>query len=416
MEPPVYITAERILSLNLVDIHERDSGTQENSLVTADHQHDWDILIGAKSANGKKDIGVWYAAIPDRYSSESIYTANPGYVGFSGRDIYAVATGNVNASLPQFPDAVMAVSLLGSETQGGFEVWMNKQMTDVNADGRLDDREDFYSNLSGKGQAIALADFDLDGDLDVVLGTRTGTSTGAIEIWSNDGLGIFTFGNAFSASGEVNALAVADFDGDGYPDIAAGTRTLSKSDGSIEVWSNYGPDFNFIQVGTWTASGKVNAMAAGTMNDDDDVDLVLGVRTGNGKGRVELWLNDGWGYMAWADEAIADGEVLSLALGQIDYGNSSLDIVAGTDKRVVHSWFCDPLAALPSDIIPSSASWSDANAGGKVATVAIAKVETSRDTPEYDPLNDIVVGTAITNTTGAIVIYLNPYVWTLPTP
>jgi hypothetical protein len=37
------------------------------------------------------------------------------------------------------------------------------------------------------------------------------------------------------------------------------------------------------------------------------------------------------------------------------------------------------------------------------------------DYPSKDLLNDVVVGTEISGTTGEIVIYLNPYVWTLPT-
>ena len=48
-----------------------------------------------------------------------------------------------------------------------------------------------------------------------------------------------------------------------------------------------------------------------------------------------------------------------------------------------------------------------------VNAIAIGKVEASLDHQAKNVLNDIVVGTAITETTGEIVIYLNPYVWTL---
>ena len=117
--------------------------------------------------------------------------------------------------------------------------------------------------------------------------------------------------------------------------------------------------------------------------------------------------------MALGDYATADDNVLSLALGQIDYGNQSLDIVAGTPARSVQSWFCDPQAATAAGIIPTQASWADANAGGAVNAVTIAKLEASRDDSGRDLLNDIVCGTAINGSSGAIVIYLNPYVWTL---
>jgi hypothetical protein len=105
--------------------------------------------------------------------------------------------------------------------------------------------------------------------------------------------------------------------------------------------------------------------------------------------------------------------VLSVAVGAIDYGNQSLDIVAGSDARSVECWFCDPEAATAAEIIPSNASWADANTGGAVNAVSIAKLEANRDDPAHDLLNDIVCGTAIDGASGAIVIYLNPYVWTL---
>jgi len=140
---------------------------------------------------------------------------------------------------------------------------------------------------------------------------------------------------------------------------------------------------------------------------------VAGAKTNNHKGEVELWLNDGSGNMSLADYASADDAVLAVAVGQLDYGNSSLDIAAGTAARSVQAWFCDPSASDPTGIIPANESWADANTGGVVNAVAIQKVEASRNDPWNDPLNDIICGTAVNSTSGEIVIYLNPYVWTL---
>jgi len=100
-------------------------------------------------------------------------------------------------------------------------------------------------------------------------------------------------------------------------------------------------------------------------------------------------------------------------VGPVDYGNTSNDIVAGTAAKSVQCWFCNAAAATPGAIIPAVESWADANTGGLVNAVSIVKIEASKDHADSDLLNDIVCGTAKTTTSGEIVVYLNPYVWTL---
>ena len=257
-------------------------------------------------------------------------------------------------------------------------------------------------------------DYDQDGDLDVALGTRTGSNSGDVEIWYNDGSGSFSQTRVMSASGEVNAIVAADLNGDGWPDIAAGTKTSNNDKaGEVEVWTNLQND-HFHYVGGWSSGGKVNTLAVGNMDMDPAPDLVAGTKTGNHSGDVELWINDGSGSMSLEDHAAADDVVLAVALGPIDYGNTYLDIVAGTAARSVQAWFCDPRATDPADLVPPDESWADANAGGVVNAVSVAKVEASLVNEWDDPLYDVVVGTAIgSGNTGEIVIYLNPYVWTL---
>jgi hypothetical protein len=414
-EPPIRIPTERVLSLVVEDLHEKDSW--EGSVVTEDHQHDWDIILGTQSS-GNNNLAVWFEGYPDKYSGERLYNSVPNYAGYSSEDINQIATGNLDQSSDKYRDAVAATAI--SDVSGGFEVWLNQAID--GQEGRLGIGATstfptgYYSNGGGAGLAIVLADFDQDGDLDVALGTREGANSGNIEFWENDSYGYFTFVKSLTASGEVNALVTADFNDDGWPDVAAGTKTTnSNQNGKLEVWLNkiqtqQAEDFH--RVGTWD-TGQVKALAAGSMNADYSIDLVAGLQTGSRRGEVELWLNEGNGSMFLADKVPADDVVLSIALGQLDLYNSSLDIAAGTAARSVQAWFCYPEAAVVGDIIPIAESWADANAGGLVNAIAIRKVQASRDNPESDLLNDIVVGTAVSQTTGEIVVYLNPYVWTV---
>jgi hypothetical protein len=159
-------------------------------------------------------------------------------------------------------------------------------------------------------------------------------------------------------------------------------------------------------------------MASVDMNHDGAVDLVTGTKTGVHSGTVELWLNESRsGDFVLADKAEADDVVLSLALGRIDTDvANSPDIVAGTAARSLQVWFCDSEATDPTQIIPANESWADANVGGVVNAVAIARVGASRDHPEYDPLLDIIAGTATSSTSGEVVVYMNPYAWTMNPP
>jgi hypothetical protein len=413
-----------VLSLVLADFHEQDS--KEGSNVLVDHVHDLDILIGAKSSQNR-NRAIWFEGLPDKYVGDRYYNANPNYAGNSANQINFIASGQLDdddgaVNDREFKDAVAAAEV--TDTQGGFEVWINQGGVYDPAAGSYGKQghlgtgasvSAYYSNGSGAGTTIALGDFDNDGDRDVVLGTRTSANNGKLEFWVNNGDAVFTQLRVKDAQGEVNAVAVADFNNDGWPDVAAGTKTTnSENDGKLEVWLNtQTSDFN--KVGDWTAGGQILTLAAGGMDNGSTIDIVAGTRTGTNRGEVELWLNQGGGYMVLADKATADSQVYSVAVGDLELTQNGLDIAAGTEDRSIQVWFCDPNASVPSGIIPATESWADANAGGVVNALAIGKVEKSVDYKAQDPLNDIVVGTAITETTGEIVIYLNPYVWTLLT-
>jgi hypothetical protein len=81
---------------------------------------------------------------------------------------------------------------------------------------------------SQRTQSVHLADLDGDGDLDALLGRLF-----AAEIWWNDGAGVFQPSDLRFAYPEDTALAVADFDRDGDPDIFAAGK-------EAQLWRNDG--------------------------------------------------------------------------------------------------------------------------------------------------------------------------------
>jgi hypothetical protein len=75
----------------------------------------------------------------------------------------------------------------------------------------------YLSYGSTRTQSVFLADLDSDGDRDALVARLRGA-----EIWWNDGQGEFERSSVHFAYKEDTGLAVADFDGDGDPDIFIG--------------------------------------------------------------------------------------------------------------------------------------------------------------------------------------------------
>ena len=66
------------------------------------------------------------------------------------------------------------------------------------------------------------------------------------------------------------------------------------------------------------------------MNGDNKRDVVAGVKSGLDAGKVELWIGDNSGHLNLGDSANTDHIPNCVAVGAIDYGNTSPDIVVGT--------------------------------------------------------------------------------------
>jgi hypothetical protein len=278
---------------------------------------------------------------------------------------------------------------------------------------------------TGEVRGLAVGDLNDDGTLDVAIGTKTGTNLGQVEVWWNDGAGTFThnqFLDVYTASGEVRSVAIRDMNLDGYLDVVVGTKTNNgDTSGSVDIYFSNGLSTRrFTTIYTVAVGGSVYAIAARRMNADAYPDIVVALKTGNTTGKIEYWENNGSiiGALTKRDEQVTPGPAISLAIGPIDYGNTSNDIVVGTagaggsTPPALQAYFCNPFA-VNGAIIPNVFNWSDANAGGSVNSLAIGKLQCGRDNPDDDALNDIVAGTATSASTGDLVIYLNPYASTL---
>ncbi|MCU0445599.1 MAG: VCBS repeat-containing protein [Microscillaceae bacterium] len=176
-------------------------------------------------------------------------------------------------------------------------------------------------------EEIAVADFDRDGDLDIVFASE---DDGMHEFYLNTGKGFFKEASQkIPVNSHANAVLALDVDKDGDQDLIfgnAGAEILLLNDGK----GNFKDESATRLPST---NDTTQDLEAGDIDSDGDVDLVLANEDGN-----KLWLNDGKGNFtdvsaAQLPLAGINEETRQATLGDVD-GDQDLDLIfANVDFR-----------------------------------------------------------------------------------
>ena len=143
----------------------------------------------------------------------------------------------------------------------------------------------FVGQSGAKAVDIAVADLDLDGDLDVA--SVNGTAFTNLAISYNPGNGAITTGVISTVGGIAEAVAAGDFDHDGYPDLVVGCETP----GDLFVLRNQQNGTFGVPVSI-AGGGWRRAVAIVDVNGDSDPDVVAANYLSD---NVEVYLGDGSG-------------------------------------------------------------------------------------------------------------------------
>jgi hypothetical protein len=147
---------------------------------------------------------------------------------------------------------------------------------------------------------VALGDFDGDGDLDAFATIRgVNDDQAKLLVWRNNGAGTLAAPVEFTTGLAPVGIVVADFTGDGKPDVATanyafGARTVSflKHNGQAGAGAGFLPKTD-IALGM-----RVEDLAADDVDGDGDLDLAVGGFQDNNVTYLSILINDGSGVFA----------------------------------------------------------------------------------------------------------------------
>lgn len=207
------------------------------------------------------------------------------------------------------------------------------------------------SSFLGSASAVSSGDFNSDGLPDIALANTSNSSGfGAVTLLLNAGSGSFSLGGNFTVGGSPRDLKAADFNADGIADVVvvstngSGTLLLGNGAGSFQVGSN------FALFGGNTSSTFNVSSAVGDLNNDGRPDLAVG----NGDTNIfTVLLNNGSGsFAAPVTNTFADFNLRprSIIIGQYT-GDGNLDVAV-----TVNSGFSDSISAAV--IVPGNGTAS----------------------------------------------------------
>ena len=213
-----------------------------------------DLAVAALNGNNVAillgDGGGLFAAVPG-----SPFTAgtNPDFVAigdFNGDGMQDLAVSNLNSN---------NVTVLLGNGAGGFSAASGSPIT-----------------VGTSPQAVAIADFNGDGKLDLAVANYSGS----VSILIGNGSGGFTAasGSPFTSGGMTASVVVGDFNGDGIADLAAGTYDT----GSVAVFLGNGSGgFTAVTGSPFPVGAGRGVIAVADFNGDGVQDLAVASASAN---------------------------------------------------------------------------------------------------------------------------------------
>lgn len=303
-DPPLY-----------TDVGAELIGVQDGNLAWGDYDADGDLDLLITGNTGSARVARLYRNDGGVFVEESnallpgVSLSSAAFVDYDG-------DGKLDIFLSGSALSVGTITRLYRNLGGGHFAW------------------DTAAQLPGvSGGSAAWADYDGDGDPDLLLTGTASDNTRISRLYRNDGDGLFSEETLALLPGVANgSVAWADYDGDGDPDFILTGNTVGSSRISRLYRNDGGGLF------TWESNaaflGVANSSVAwGDYDGDGAPDLLLTGNTGSG---LISWVyrNLGGGFFARESSAVLPGAYFSsVAWGDYD-GDGAPDILLSGESDV----------------------------------------------------------------------------------
>lgn len=231
-----------------------------------------DIQIGSDSGD---DLSISLSSL----TASSVFSETVGSGSFSSVDDITVGDGPNDFTLADFDgDGNLDIATAEVGTTDQISIRLG------NGDGSFGSA--ITTASQGASVKIEAADLNKDGILDLVV--LDNNSTESVEIHIGNGDGSFQAFQSVAVTETLSeSVTIADFNGDGYNDIAVGTNTTS-----VEILFNEG-DGSFDSVTTISTGTGVDVLdlVSGDFDGDGDQDFMAG----DNDGGSQVFINDGSG-------------------------------------------------------------------------------------------------------------------------
>ncbi|MCR4315834.1 MAG: FG-GAP-like repeat-containing protein [Planctomycetes bacterium] len=258
-----------------------------------DRDGDLDLVVVSDSSN------------PTRvYENNGLGIFTIAWEASSNADSYSVAVGDFNHDgLPDvFVGNLGQNQIYGNAAAGGTIGFTAPQT---------------FSSASWKTKVIEAADFNQDGDLDVLEVNDPAVASGTTQMWAGNGASSLTLNPNWSSVEAIRDVGIGDFDSDGKPDMFA---VLGASP-YLRIWRNDGGG-SFTDISTamsYPTIADATRVEVADIDRNGNIDVVIGRAS-----TIDLWYTTGANPVNFANTHALATNASDVLLGDMD-GDGWLD-------------------------------------------------------------------------------------------